>query len=145
MFSALFSAWITVKLSLPKFRQERLWDRKAVAYERIIEAFHKSKMFSSEHLNAKFQNSDVVEDRDNELCRLYSEAREEISRATDIGSFTLSARALELLAEYQKESRYDDSDPNPSWLDVLQFENSVTDKYLNLLIAEAKRDLGYDA
>jgi flagellar biosynthesis/type III secretory pathway M-ring protein FliF/YscJ len=91
---ALLSAWITVKLSQRKFREERMWDRKAAAYERIIEAFHKSKKFSSEHLDAQYESRELVEDRDKELRRLSAEAREEISRAADVGSFTLSARAL---------------------------------------------------
>jgi hypothetical protein len=64
---ALVSSWITVKLSQRKFRAERLWDRKVLAYERIIEAFYKSKKFSSEHLDAEYVHREVSEDRDKEL------------------------------------------------------------------------------
>jgi len=75
-----------------------MWDRKVLAYERIIEAFHKSKKFSSEHLDATYVNREVSEVRDNELRKLAGEARDEIFKATDSGSFTLSARSLALLA-----------------------------------------------
>lgn len=136
---ALLSAWITVKLSQRKFRDERMWDRKVIAYERIIEAFHKSKRFSSEHLDAIYVNREVSVERDGELRKLANEAREEISRATDIGSFTLSAQALDLLATYQSE--WGDDDHIHSWHEHLEHDYEVTDKYLKLLIAEAKRDL----
>jgi len=35
---AAISSWITVQLSLRKFRAERWWERKAEAYSKIIEA-----------------------------------------------------------------------------------------------------------
>lgn len=140
---AMTSAWVTVKLSQRKFREERLWDRKVVAYERVIEAFHKSKKFSSEHLDAQYEGRELADERDKELRRLAGEAREEIVRATDIGSFTLSSRALELLAEYHKELGTDEH--ITSWSEHLEFDYSVTDKYLKLLITEARKDLRHDA
>ncbi len=36
-FISLFSAWLAVKFSQRKFREERLWDRKVIAYERVID------------------------------------------------------------------------------------------------------------
>ena len=143
MAIAFSSAWLTVKLSQRKFRDERMWDRKVLAYERIIEALHKSKKFSSEHLDAQYEYRQLSDDRNKELRRLASEALEEVSRATDIGSFTLSVQALELLANYQSESG--DHKHIESWLEHLEHDYGVTDKYLKLLIAEAKRDLKSDA
>lgn len=140
---ALVSAWMTVKLSQRKFRAERLWDRKVIAYERIIEAIHKSKKFSSEHLEAEYISREVPDERDIELRRLASAARDEISRTTDVGSFTISKAALDLLEKYHIESG--DVDKARGWLEYLEHDHSVTDKYLKLLIAEAKRDLASDA
>ncbi len=136
---SLFSAWVTVKLSQRKFRAERLWDRKVVAYERVIEAFHKSKKFSSEHLDAEYLNREVSEDRKNELRKLADEAREEILRTADIGSFTLSTHALTLLSQYQQESANEEG--IYSWQDHLEHDYGVTEKYLKLFIEEAKQDL----
>jgi uncharacterized membrane protein YheB (UPF0754 family) len=140
---ALLSAWLTVELSQRKFRDERMWDRKVQAYERIIDAFHKSKKFSSEHLDAQFVEREVPDERDKELRRLSAEAREEIVKATDIGSFTLSVEALELLASYQRESA--DDDHIHTWSEHLEHDYGVTNMYLKLVIAEAKRDLKSDA
>jgi len=136
---AIFSAWLTVKLSLKRFRTERLWDRKVVAYERVIEAFHKSKKFSSEHLDAEYINRELSTERDSELRRLAQEAHEEIKRTADIGSFTLSKNALKLLEDYSRESG--DIDGIDSWQEHLVHDYSVTDKYMKLFIEEAKLDL----
>ena len=86
---ALVSAWLTVRLSLRRFRLERLWDRKAQSYERVLEAFHKSKKFSFEHLRAWEHGRELTDERDKELRRLAHEALEEILRVSDVGSFTL--------------------------------------------------------
>ena len=136
---ALISAWITVQLSQKKFRVERLWDRKVIAYERVIEAFYKSKRFSSEHLAAEMSNCEVPDERDKELRALAKEAHEEIRRTAEIGSFTLSPAALGLISQYEKES----ADPEwiTMWQEHLEHDYTVTDKYLKLFIVEAKRDL----
>jgi hypothetical protein len=136
---ALLSAWLTVKLSQRRFRAERLWDRRVVAYERVIEAFYKSKRFSSEHLDAQFSDREVPDERDEELRRLAQEAHEEIRRTADIGGFTLSAAALKVISDYEQEAK--DPEWITMWHDHLEHDYKVTDKYLKLFIAEAKQDL----
>lgn len=137
---ALFSAWVTVKLSQKRFRAERLWDRKIIAYERVIEAFHKSKKFSSEHMDAEHVGGVLSEERDKELRRLAHEAMEEICRTRDIGSFTLSDEAMKILAAYEHKSS--DNDHISMWEEHLAHDFKVTGKYMNQFIAEARRDLG---
>lgn len=136
---AVTTSWITVWLSQKRFRTERMWDRKALAYERVIEAFYKSKRFSREHLDAEYAGRDVSDDRDKELRLQSSEAREEILRAVEIGSFTLSVEALQLLEDFRKDSS--DDDHITSWFEHIEHDYTITDKYMKLLIAEAKRDL----
>jgi hypothetical protein len=64
---AAFSSWITVYLSRNKFRSERWWEKKVAAYERVIDAFHKSKKFDSEHLRAEQLDITLDEARKTEL------------------------------------------------------------------------------
>jgi high-affinity Fe2+/Pb2+ permease len=99
---AAATSWFTVKLSLAKFRKERLWEKKALAYERVIDAIHKAKKFSSEHLDAQYDGRDLPDERDEELRKLAKEAMDEIRRAADIGGFVLSAQALEIIREYER-------------------------------------------
>ena len=58
---AAISSWITVQLSLRRFRTERWWERKAEAYERIIGALHDSKVFASRHADAELQKTELPE------------------------------------------------------------------------------------
>ncbi|PIT79156.1 hypothetical protein B9Z39_11785 [Limnohabitans sp. JirII-29] len=136
---AVFSTWLTIRLSQRKFRAERLWDRKAVAYERVIEAFHKAKRFSSENLDAVYEGREVLEERNIELRTLAKEAREEIRRAAEIGSFSLSELALKIVTNYEAE--LGDTKGIIMWHDYLDHDYAVTDRALKSFIAEAKRDL----
>lgn len=136
---AIITALVTVKLSQKRFRAERIWDRKVVSYERVIEAFYKSKKFSSEHLDAEYANRELPDERDKELRRLALEAHEEIRRTAEVGSFTLSPAALQLIADYEREA--EDPEWVTMWQEHLNHDYEVTGRYLKLFIAEAKRDL----
>ncbi|MEH0166710.1 hypothetical protein [Roseateles microcysteis] len=136
---AVFSTWLTIRLSQRKFRAERLWDRKAAAYERLIDAFHKAKKFSSENLDAEYEGRQVSEERNDELRALAKEAREEIRRAADIGSFSLSEGALQLVTQYEID--VGDTKGITMWQEHLDHDYAVTDAALKDLIFEAKRDL----
>lgn len=136
---AVVSAWVTVLLSRQKFRSERWWERKVEAYEKVIEAFHKSKKFTSEHMDAEYKGEEVEKERDAELRKHAKEGREEILRASDVGSFVLSERAMDILARYETES--ESLSKQPSWFEFLDADWSITHKYMKEFIAEAKADL----
>lgn len=133
------SSWITVQLSRLQFRSERWWEKKAQAYERVIEAFHNSKKFASEHLDAAHKGRDVDGMRDAELRKLAKEARDEIIRASDIGSFILSSNASIILAKYKAESEA--AEKHDTWWEYLDADLSLTDRYMKEFIVEAHRDL----
>ena len=57
------SAWITVQLSLRKFRTEKWWELKVEAYSKIIGALHNSKAFADEHLNAHNRGYKISEEK----------------------------------------------------------------------------------
>jgi cell fate (sporulation/competence/biofilm development) regulator YlbF (YheA/YmcA/DUF963 family) len=136
---AAVSSWITVQLSRYKFRSERWWEKKVEAYERVIEAFHNSKKFDSEHMTAEERGRDVDEARDAELRKLAKEARDEILKASDIGSFVLSENALKILARYEAESK--NAPRQDTWYEHLDTAWSLTNSYMKEFIAEAHKDL----
>ena len=133
------SSWITIQLSRHKFRSEKWWEKKVIAYERVIEAFHSSKRFSSEHMDASYKGREVQKERDNELRKAAQLARDEILRASDVGAFILSKEALSILAKYEAESEM--LLKCESWAEYLDVEWSITHKYMKEFIAEAHRDL----
>lgn len=99
---AAVTSLITVRLSREKFRSERWWEKKISAYERVIDAFHFDKKFSAEHLEA--EDRELPKDREKELEKHAEQARDEMRRASDIGSFLLSPKALEILARYEADA-----------------------------------------
>jgi hypothetical protein len=136
---AAMSSFITVRLSKHQFRSERWWERKVAAYERVIEAFHDFKRFSSEHLEAAQNDNEVPKDRETELRQRASRATDEIKRASDIGSFLLSKEALAILEKYHKTS--ETLAECDSWWEYLDKEWSIANEHMKEFIAEAHRDL----
>lgn len=136
---AATSAWVTVRLSLARFRTEKWWEKKVASYEKVIEAFYNSKQFSSEHLNAIYKSRDLSDSRDEELRKIAKEARSEILRSSDIGAFVLSTTALNILSSYEKETK--SLSNSESWFEYIEKDWLITDKYLKLFIVEAKRDI----
>jgi len=143
LFSGLalvfFGAWIAVWLSRNKFRSERWWEKKVEAYERIIDAFHKSKKFDSEHMRAEELDIDFDDARKAELTNQAKESRDEILCASDVGSFILSKEAHAILARYAKES--ENMERQNSWYEHLDLSWSITNRNMQAFIEEARADL----
>ena len=136
---AAVSSWITVQLSLKRFRSERWWERKAQAYEKIIGALHDSKAFADKHLKAEYGGRKIAEEMDKELRARSKVAHEEIEKAIDIGSFLLSDEALSRLKQYQKDM--EKASGTQMWFEYLEEDLAATSNCLKDLIQIAKKDL----
>lgn len=139
IFIAGVTSWITVQLSLQKFRSEKWWERKADAYTKLLDALHKSKKFSDEHLEAEYKAKEVSDDRDKELRILAKESREELLRAVDVGAFLLCDEAVKVLKDYEREveklSEYE------TWYEYIDADNTINHRTLKNLIPIARKDL----
>ena len=136
---AAISSWITVQLSRNKFRSERWWEKKFEAYEHVIDAFHGSKKFYSEYMRAEQLDLNMDEARREELKNQAKGARDAILKASDIGSFLLSANALSILAKYEAES--ENIPRQESWHEHLDYSWSIAHRYMKEFITEAQADL----
>jgi hypothetical protein len=136
---AAVSSWITVQLSLKRFRSERWWERKVQAYEKIIGALHDSKAFADKHLEAEYSGRKISEEKDKELRSRSKVAHEEIEKAIDTGSFLLSDEALSRLKQYQKDM--EKASDTRSWFEYVDEDLAATGNCLKDLIQIAKRDL----
>ncbi len=134
---ATASAWITVQLSLRRFRTERWWERKVESYTNVIEALHNSKAFASYHL--KTGGREIPEERDKELRSRTREANDEILKATDVGAFSLSEKALTRLRKYNNEE--EEASELVDWYGYLVADLEATERCLKDLIEIAKKDL----
>jgi len=134
---ATASAWITVQLSLRRFRTERWWERKVESYTNVIEALHNSKAFASYHL--KTSGREIPEERDKELRSRTREANDEILKATDVGAFILSEKALTRLRKYKNEE--EEASEIRDWYGYLIADLEATEGCLKDFIEIAKKDL----
>ena len=89
------SSWITVHLSLKRFRTEKWWEKRAEAYSNLLGAIHDAKAFAENNLEADQRNRELTEEEDKELRSKSKRAEGEIYRAMDVGAFYLSQEALE--------------------------------------------------
>ena len=139
---AAVSSWITVQLSLRRFRAEKWWGMRVDAYKRLIEALHDSKAFSETHLEADYKGRQIPEEADKELRARAKEASREIARAADLAGFLLGDEARTRLTMYQKEEAKA-SDTN-DWQVYIHGDWSATNSCLQDLIEIARRDLKTD-
>lgn len=133
------ASWITIQLSLKQFRSQKLWERKVDAYTLILDALHKSKKFSDEHLEAMYKDKEVSDERDKELRKLSKESREELFRAVDVGAFLLCDEVMVVLKEYECE--IDELYVYETWYDYIDADNTINHRTLRKLIPIARKDL----
>ena len=139
IFIAAVSSWITVQLSLRKFRSEKWWERKADAYANVIEVLYNSQEFSVQHLEADEEGREICADRDAELRAKSKAAYAEIRRVANVGSFLLSDRAMTRLARLQKEE--EKASDTTHWIDYLDGNWKAVSTCLDDIISIAKADL----
>ena len=137
---AAASSWITVQLSLSKFRTERWWEKKVTAYEKIIAALHDSKVYLEKNLEAIEERREISEERKIELQKQAQSAYKEISKAIDIGSFVLSDTAHNRLKTYKEQEK--EILKSESYYEYLDEDFGATRDCLNDIIRIAKNDLG---
>jgi hypothetical protein len=87
---APLSSYITVRLSLSRFKDERRWEKQFHAYERLLDALHTIKQNNINWENAfRTDRSTPATEKLKQLDVKREEAMEFLERATDYGGFIL--------------------------------------------------------
>ena len=136
---AAASSWITVRLSLARFRDEKWWEKKVESYERIIEALHHMKIDADASYNAFIEHRDIPEEKQKQLRAASSKAQLEVERAINIGSFTTSEECQTRLKEFLKELNAS-SNATDYFTHIDKYSFAI-DKCLEDVIGIAKRDV----
>ncbi|QIA66032.1 hypothetical protein GT360_21305 [Vibrio astriarenae] len=136
---ASISAVVTVKLSLNRFRAEKVWERKLQAYENVIDAFHQIKKYYDEHYSSSLTQTRMSEEQKEELSKAQVKGRAELSRAIDIGGLLLNSNAILAVECYL--SNYHNCPDFDFYEEHLDHNWSITDKALKEFIVHAKIDL----
>ncbi len=136
---ATFSSFLTFQLSTAKFRSEKWWELKVASYQKILEALHESKLFSSYYLDAHQEGGQVSEEQAKELSAKGKKAHDEIVKMIDVGTFLLSDKAMERLYQYMNESS--EAEDVAEFFTHLDKDYQATKSCIDDLILIAKDDL----
>lgn len=136
---AAVSSWITVRLSLKRFRDERWWEKKVHAYERIIEALHDLKVDTDTSFDAHIEHRDIPEEKEKVLRIASGNARRELERAANIGSFILNEECQERLKIFLKAAAI--SSNAQDYFTHLDEYGAAINSCLNDVIRIAKQDV----
>lgn len=136
---AAVSSWTTVRLSLRRFRTEKMWEKKVEAYERVSDALHHSKAFSDAHMTARMEGRELSEDYEESLRARANAAHTEIEKAVDIGSFIFSEEASQRLKKYGEEVK--ELSQSQYWEEYLEGDLAATESCLTDLLKIAKHDI----
>lgn len=91
------------------------------------------------HIKAEQRRMDIEKSREESLLKQATEAREEILRAADIGSFILSDNALAVLKEYESES--ENIPRQNTWYEHVDLAWSIDNKHMKSFIEAVKDDI----
>ena len=136
---AVLTAFLTVRLSLRRFRAERWWERKAEAYSKIVEALHNAMEYCAAMSDEEQMGSELSDERKKRLTDDYLVAVQEIKKATGIGAFIISSDVADVLSKLDARPR-----PDPNKTAFWEIFDDAFDAYRTALmhIRElAKKDL----
>lgn len=137
---SIFTAIVTVRLSLRRFCSERLWERKMDSYTSIFEALYKLKRYYQKKRDIDLNERILKKDKALLLEQQWDDVDMEVSKAEDIGSFVICQEAIDCLKEYRKHYRLSIEDYEIS--DVASQEITYLNACINSLKSIAQRDLG---
>ncbi len=138
---AIVTAYLTVRLSLKRFRTERWWERKAETYSNILESLHLMKQYYDALIAAELNYQEISDERGKEIWGRWKGGIEEIARVTDIGSFIVSDEAVRRLEQLQGDLDLDGPDATKSFYEFLEDQFEKIQKCLSEIREIAKEDL----
>jgi hypothetical protein len=144
---ACVSAWITVRLSLRRFRDEKWWERKAAAYAAGVEALHHLKRSLQDELSYLDTGSHpVIESRRGYLTERFDSQMEAVHEVVDTAPFLLSKKANDTLGEFMKAWAIAESSSHEEFILACSYKAQealeATTHCLDGLINSGKEDLG---
>jgi hypothetical protein len=129
---------LTLRLGLGKFRSEKWWERKAVAYASAIEALHGMHDLAHIRMEAEELSEDIPADRLRSLAAISQAGLSEIRRGANIGSFVMSKRSVKILKEVLNDF---DKMQAPTSYEFYDRRAAILSDAIIQITAEAKRDL----
>lgn len=122
-----------------RFAQERWWERKAKAYEDIIQALSDLVQYYRTLSEAEIGERSLSKESRKEINEHSRQGFNIIRKATDIGAFIISPEALRILQDYWKEG---ENKPDPQdWYGIFEYNFEKASNTLDKLTVFARKDL----
>lgn len=87
--ASFVGAWMAAHLALRRFYQERVWERKTVAYTAIFGALHDMRLWFDEHMRAHERGHELPGAEKNRLSAEYQKAKANLRRRLDTEGWLL--------------------------------------------------------
>lgn len=137
---ALFAALFSYVGSTRGYVRQRWWERRADAYDRLLEAVWHLYEYDDLHYDEYIERSSQIPDEMMDvLNNQWMEARRSIKRAESLGAYLLSEEAVETLRQLWKD-RSDVKDPE-DFYEIVEANWSASHQCMKRLTECAKRDL----
>lgn len=133
------SAWVAVPFALRRFREERRWERRHEAYERVLSGLAHLKAYLNTKYEEEAEEVKVSKEVEAEQTQHAWEAMREIKFAVDLGGFLLTDEARQRLKQFLDEDAR--ASHATTWFDYLEESWSATNSCLDDLTEIAARDL----
>jgi hypothetical protein len=149
--AAVSGSWFAMR----KFKRERIWQEKYVAYQRVLESIEAIRYWGDEMSSGVHMLPTIDWFNGKDAKDFYAEAKREIAKQTLIGTILLSEEFVAELSALQtdlfrqtyqaSEAMHmygDERDAEVAFGDHASKIQSIADKYLPKLIELARRDVG---
>jgi hypothetical protein len=136
---AALASFLTVRLAIRRFHEEKWWEKKQEIYSRLLETLHHLKNYAAEHYEGQCDPNYITDEKRKELERDWKKFSREFAKLLDLASFHLSSEAVAVLDEYEKKkAEARKSDDIFEWIDG---DLAAVSECLEKLKKAAKRDL----
>lgn len=133
------AAFLAARLATSRYRSEKIWDQKMLAYSELIESLHRMKWPISEHLTASLEGRELSDEASEELWTDYRAARKEVSKVAEKSSFIVVHEVVDAIADLERcrsqarTSQY--------WVEHLEIEWDAINKCINIVKRLGNKDL----
>lgn len=80
VLGSFIGAWLAARFALTRFYQEKLWERRTVAYTTIFEALYDMSVWFDTHYDAEIMKREIPKDQQDALYAEYKKARATLAR-----------------------------------------------------------------
>jgi len=100
---AVVGAFLAANLATRRYRDEKSWEKRLASYVELIDALHRMKWPSSEHLNAEIEGREIDCAESARQWEEFKVARRNVWRVADSAAFLISSEVRDAVQLLERE------------------------------------------